>query len=98
MNSGAAFFGAWPDELNTVEQLSKRSLMVHASDWAINLSTLTNIPATINMQKETDTFKVIPNVHTVCFVMSDGDNIQWLLNAFNDTATWNSSLKSNLLF
>jgi len=98
MNTGAAFFGAWPDEFNTVKQLSKKSLMVHASDWALNLSTLTNIPAPINKQKENDSFTVIPNVHTVCFVMSDGDNIQWLLNAFNDTATWNSSLRSNLNF
>jgi hypothetical protein len=96
MNSGAAFFGAWPDEYKTVEQLSKRSLMVHASDWALNLSTLTNIPAPIARQEPADTFKVIPQVHTVCFLMSDGDNIQWLLNAFNDTSTWNSSIKSKL--
>ena len=96
MNSNASFFGAWPDEYKTVEQLSKRSLMVHASDWALNLSTLTNINASILKQKESDSFKVVSNVHTVCFVMSDGDNIQWLLNAFNDTATWNSSLRSHL--
>lgn len=96
MNSNAVFFGAWPDEYKTVEQLSKRSLMVHASDWALNLSTLTNISVPILKQKEADSFKIVPNVHTVCFVMSDGDNIQWLLNAFNDTATWNSNLRSQL--
>ena len=28
------------------------------------------------------------SVHTVCFVMSDGDNIQWLLNWFITDIRW----------
>jgi len=90
MDEGGTFFGVWPDEYKSVEQFSKHSLMTHASDWAINLSTLTNLPVPIGKQKTVDSFVVTPGVHTVCFVMSDGDNIQWLLQAFNDTATWNN--------
>jgi len=96
MDEGASFFGVWPDEYKSVEQFSKYSLMTHASDWAINLSTLTNLPVPIAQQKTADSFSVTTGVHTVCFVMSDGDNIQWLLQAFNDTATWNNPRIKNL--
>ena len=40
-----------------------------------------------NRTHESNT-KNIDSVHTVCFVMSDGDNIQWLLNWFITDNRW----------
>ncbi len=97
MNSGATFFGWGPSEDGTVEELSKRSQMIHPADWAPNLSALTNIPAPEVRQKAPLTpFKVVPGVHTVCFVITDGDNVQWLLGAHNDQNLWASPNKTRL--
>jgi len=91
MSPNAAIMGWGPGEDNTVAALSKKSLMIHAADFAPNLSALTNIEVGPIQQKELVVpYKVVPNVHTVCFVMSDGDNIQWLLGALDDTKTWAS--------
>jgi len=89
LNDHGAVLGWGPSEGNTVEALSKKSLVIHPADWAPNLSTLTNIPVEKFEQKEPATpFKVVENVHTVCFVMSDGDNVQWLLGASDNKNTW----------
>jgi len=97
LGPNGAVMGWGPSEDVTVSQLSKKSLMIHASDFAPNLSTLTNIPVDNIQQKEPATpYKVVPNVHTVCFVMSDGDNIQWLLGASDDINTWASPNRSKL--
>jgi len=89
MNAGGAIFGYVPSEYNTVDQLSKKSLVLHPSDFSPNLSTLCNIPTLLPNQKDPiKRFEVVPNVHTVCFVMSDGDNIQWMSGASDDASTW----------
>ncbi|TWI86395.1 PA14 domain-containing protein [Chitinophaga japonensis] len=93
MNKGAAFFGWGPQEYETVEQLSQHSMMILPSDWAPNLSALTNIPATKDSFRQKDPiqpFEVVPNVHTVCFVISDGDNVQWLLGTHDNMNNWNN--------
>jgi len=89
MNEGGAIFGYVPSEYNTVDQLSKKSLVLHPSDFSPNFSTLCNIPTLLPKQKDPiKRFEVVPNVHTVCFVMSDGDNMQWLSGASDDANTW----------
>lgn len=89
MNPSAVYFGWGAGEYNTVEQLSQHSAMIHPSDWSPNLSTLSNIPVKMPRQKTPQTeYKVVPNVHTVCFVISDGDNIQWLSGSLNNTNNW----------
>ncbi|MDR0415045.1 MAG: RICIN domain-containing protein [Prevotellaceae bacterium] len=97
MNPCAVYFGWGAGEYNTVEQLSQRSAMIHPSDWSPNLSTLSNIPAKIPRQKAPPAgYKVTPNVHTVCFVISDGDNIQWLSGSLNNANNWANPDKSRL--
>jgi len=97
MNIGATFFGWGAGEYATVEQLSKRSMLIHPSDFSPNLSTLTNIPVQIPKQKEPVTpFKVVPNVQTVCFVISDGDNVQWLSGASDDKNSWANPNRARL--
>lgn len=93
MNKKATFFGWGPQEYETVEQLSQRSMMIIPSDWAANMSALTNIPPVKDSFRQKDpvkAFEVKPNVHTVCFVISDGDNVQWLLGSLENTNNWNN--------
>jgi PA14 domain. len=97
MSTGATFFGWGAGEYATVEQLSKKSMLIHPSDFSPNLSTLCNVPVAMPKQKDPVTpYKVVPNVHTVCFVMSDGDNIQWLSGASDDPYIWANPNRSRL--
>jgi len=97
LGTNAAVMGWGPGEDNTVAALSAKSLMIHASDFAPNLSALTNIEVgTIQQKEPIASYKIVPNVHTVCFVMSDGDNVQWLLGASDDAATWASPNRGKL--
>ena len=97
MNTGATFFGWGAGEYTTVEQLSKKSMLIHPSDFSPNLSTLCNVPVAMPKQKDPVTpYKVVPDVHTVCFVMSDGDNIQWLSGASDDLNNWANPNRARL--
>lgn len=98
MNKGANFFGWGPQEYSTVEQYSLKSMMAIPSDWGPNISALTNIPAAKDFrQKEpVKPFEVVPNVHTVCFVISDGDNVQWLLGSHDNTSNWNNPNRAHV--
>ena len=97
MDPCAVYFGWGAGEYATVEQLSLRSAMIHPSDWSPNLSTLSNIPVKLPRQKvQPNEYKVIENVHTVCFVISDGDNIQWLSGSLGNTNNWANPDKSRL--
>lgn len=99
MNKGATFFGWGPGEYQTVEQLSLRSMSIIPSDWAPNMSALTNIPAKSKTFKQKDPikpFEVKPNVHTVCFVITDGDNVQWLLGSHDNINNWNNPARAHV--
>ncbi|MBE6730433.1 MAG: hypothetical protein E7564_01945 [Ruminococcaceae bacterium] len=73
-------------ELGTVETLSKLNACLVPADWACNLSVLSNL----NLEKldqgdtvfDKEDYEAPENVHTVCLLMSDGDNMQWFLNDF----------------
>ncbi len=97
MDNGATFFGWGAGEYATVEQLSQKSMMIHPSDFSPNLSTLTNIPTVLPKQKTPiSPFEVVEDVHTVCFVISDGDNIQWLSGTSDNMNNWASPNRSRL--
>ena len=88
MNSNSVLLGWGDDEYQTVHKSSKFSINVLPSDYSYNLSVLTNFNQEIQ-QKNHETFtENRENTHTVCFVMSDGDNIQWLLNWFYTDQRW----------
>ncbi len=89
---GGALLGWGHDEFQLVSESSKRGFWVHAADWSLNLSTLTNFNVELH-QKESPDSAVISkeNVHTVCFLMTDGDNVQWLLNDFDTEWQWYGS-------
>ena len=79
----------WGDnEFNLITRTSQNSIIVIPADWALNLSTLSNIGVETRQRSHITKTKAIENVHTVCFLMSDGDNIQWVLNKFSTNDRW----------
>ena len=89
MDINGAVFGWFAGEQYLVTATSQYGLHVHASDWSSNLSVYSNfsIPQQHQVNHTDDTI-LRPGVHTVCFLMTDGDNIQWLGGAFINGAGW----------
>ena len=82
MHPNSVFFGWGDDEYQTVAKASEYSIGVHPADWGFNISTLTNFNAQTKQLVSDSEPAIEENTHTVCFLMSDGDNIQWMLNLF----------------
>jgi hypothetical protein len=82
----AAAYGWVSDEGSYVSHLAEYGVFVHASDWAQNMVPLSNIkvsiPALPTRNTELNDKKSDSLVHTATFVMTDGDNFQWLLGTF----------------
>lgn len=78
MQLNGAVFGWFPAEEYLVTETSAKGLHMHASDFSNNLSVYSNfnIPQQHQINHTDDTI-LRPGVHTVCFMMTDGDNIQW---------------------
>jgi hypothetical protein len=97
LDDNSVLFGWGNDEHQTVAFASSKSVYVHPADWVVNLSTLSNFNVPIQQHTHTDTVETIDSVHTVCFVMTDGDNVQWLLNDFATSNNWyGSSNRGNI--
>ena len=91
MNTDAALFGATSDN-DLVTLASQKSVLLHNSDHATNLSVLTNFGPRFQQQEGQTVIDTLnPNIHTVCFLMSGGENIQWLLNTFATSKKWYNS-------
>jgi hypothetical protein len=86
-------WGAECGEYDFVKGASLGGASVVASDFSSNLSVLARVegaPVTGN-NHATDGEVTEEGVHYVAFVMSDGDNIQFLQNAFDDDRWWGSA-------
>jgi hypothetical protein len=80
MAPNSVLFGWGDDEYQTIAKASSYSIGVHPADWGFNISTLTNFNAETAQHVSSDQSETEENTHTVCFLMSDGDNVQWMLN------------------
>jgi hypothetical protein len=84
--------GWGPDELGTVSAASHWGGGVSASDWASNLDVLSSFDLPALVQRRSAAARAPPAAptatHTVCFLMSDGDNLQWLLDGFATDERW----------
>lgn len=84
----AAVLGWGTSEGNSVDVLGSHAAYIHAADFARNLASLAAfyVP-TLSQQRS----QAAPpsggsrGRHTVAFLMTDGDNIQWLLNTFSQS-------------
>ncbi len=91
LGNNAVIFGWGDDEYQTITKVSNYGVALHAADWIRNLSLLSNMEANIQQHTHPDSVILADNVHTVCFLMSDGDNLNWLINEFISQPNWYGS-------
>jgi hypothetical protein len=85
-------WGAICNEYEFAKGASLGGASVVASDFSSNLSALSNVadvPLTGNHHADPNA-TAEEDVHYVAFVMSDGDNIQFIQNSFNHERWWGS--------
>lgn len=79
-------------EYSTVRSLSSINLQLIPADHAYNLSTLSGFSMlSARVENESGSSGEADGVHTVCLVMSDGDNLQWALNDYVASNRWYGS-------
>jgi hypothetical protein len=85
LGPGALVFGWGRDERGFVADVSRGGGAVVPSDWALNLSALGHLRAEMPARpRPARPAPAQPGERVVAFVMSDGDNVQWLLNSFTE--------------
>ena len=78
-------FGWGLDERDFVGDVSAGGGVVIPADWALNLSALQHLRTPIpERPRPAPPAPLRDEERVVCFVISDGDNVQWLLNGFVD--------------
>ena len=98
LNDGALIFG-WNNDLGeykTVSSVSSLNACLIPADHAYNLSVLSGFSGE-NARQKTNV-RAEPGGRTVCLLMSDGDNVQWFLNSYDDAYHFGSSLRGDLPF
>ncbi|MFH1550335.1 MAG: GxGYxYP domain-containing protein [Planctomycetota bacterium] len=98
-NDHSLVMGAWPgqSESSFFTKCSQNNLMVAASDWLENASVTSQWTMPI-AEQSTHTSPSTPTTegkHYVSFVMSDGDNVQWLAGDFFNEEWFGSPYRGN---
>lgn len=95
LGSGTIVFGWGSDELAWVQAISQGGGVGVPADWSRNLSVLSQLPVPISSRPHRYPEPVKDGERIVAFVMSDGDNIQWMAGEFvTDTGFWASPHRS----
>lgn len=93
LNDNFVIFG-WNNNLGehgTVQAISTLNGSMVPADWAKNLATLASFPISEAHQKTEEDASDAQNKHTVCLVMSDGDNLQWTMGDELSSSKWYGS-------
>lgn len=77
MPAGANYMGWWPEEGPGVQRGSSYGISTIASDWCSNLTLHSGMPRTITLPA-TPPKPALQNKLYVAFVLSDGDNLQYI--------------------
>lgn len=92
MDDGGRILGWGPDEHTNVSIASKFGIDMIAADWSYNLSVLSSYPLIEKTQNNIDNKINEKNeeneFHYITFIMSDGDNQQWLLGSNFSSKNW----------
>lgn len=80
-------FGWGEDEHTHVRRASRAGGVVIPSDWCWNLSAYPHLPSKTpvtrpDLKHRSDLGPLQPGERVAAFIVSDGDNIQWLMNRF----------------
>lgn len=99
MDEDSACMG-WGDASNEesvfVNSSGNNGIFTIPADWSLNLSILSGFPSTpIKQSISREELPHEEDVHYVCFMMSDGDNIQWAQGRmFADKRWWGNEHRS----
>ena len=77
MGAGTSYMGWWPEEGPGVEAGSRYGIATIASDWSSNLTMHSGMPRTVNI-KPMPPKPALQNKIYVAFILSDGDNLQYV--------------------
>lgn len=88
MDDGGRILGWGPDEHTNVSIASKAGIDMIAADWSYNLSVLSSYKSVPLKQNINRDIKKEDGFHYVTFIMSDGDNQQWLLGSNFNNKNW----------
>lgn len=91
MEKDSICLGWGPDEFINVSTASKYGISMVAADWSYNLTVLSAFPSLPMNQKSSADIPNKKDVHTVTFIMSDGDNQQWNLGTNYSSPKWYGS-------
>ncbi len=81
-------------EMPTTQSLASGNITLIPSDFAANLSTLSGFRMESAQQKRNyDDGTDVEDVHTVTFIYTDGDNIQYIINAMQGGGLYGSELR-----
>lgn len=84
-------YGWGGDEERFVGDISAGGGVVIPADWSLNLSALQHLPAEIPPRRTGEALPPKAGERVVAFVMTDGDNIQWVGGGFvSDRGFWAS--------
>jgi hypothetical protein len=76
------YLGWWPDEQAGVEKTSEFGIATVAADWSDNLTVLGGTPRKITPPKAAPVKPPLENKVYVTYILSDGDNLQYMEKAF----------------
>ena len=78
MHPGAVYMGWWAEEASGISAASAYGIATCASDWSTNLTNLGGTSRKVTVKKAPAAVPPIENKIYVAFIMSDGDNFQYL--------------------
>ena len=78
MGPGTLYMGWWAEEASGVSAASAYGIVTCASDWSTNLTNFGGTPRKVTVKKAPAAIPPIENKIYVAFIMSDGDNFQYL--------------------
>jgi hypothetical protein len=96
LGPGTLVYGWGTDEYQWISDISQGGGGGVASDWCLNLSAMEKIPAAAALHRKAraEPAPPGPNERIVAFVLSDGDNVQWLAGTMpTDTSFYASALR-----
>jgi hypothetical protein len=94
LGPNAVLWGWGPDEYQWVSDLSRAGATGGPADWCLNLSVLQNLSAGKLRRPAQTTAPAEAGKRYVAFVLSDGDNVQWMCGDFiGNRRFWDSPLR-----
>src|SRR5207249_1929297 len=90
----AVVYGWGDEEYRWVSGISRVNASGGPADWCLNLSALQALPAGRLQRPRRPVLSPEDGARTIAFVMSDGDNLQWLCGNFvGNPSYWGSPLR-----